>query len=882
MKARFSYIVTATIIAAATFLITLITVQSTAAKSATAASQRQSVDPTQEGPGQSPLLEKTPGWPYGAAEAVAADESRELVFLGSGGTVLVFDVGDPVSPTLLSDQIVTLGYVMDVFYEPADQLLYVAAGEGGLEIWDLANPSVPQQRSITELYYGGVDIPVEGITVVDDFAYVAADWGFLHWVDVTDPSAPFQVGFNGAYLRPNSVYANDGYLYAMGIDTGTFVTADFARFIIEPDGSLSFAGGRELGICVSAVTAWPNAYVGCGEVHIIDLSDPLLPTIGTINYSSSGTIISGSHAYLASQGDGLVVVDVSNPAGPIQVGSYDSPGFANDVVRLGQYAYMADDHGGLRVIDISDPVNPTSVASHDTPGWARYADVEGNHAFLAEYSEGVLILDVSEPLTPTLVGQYPTTDGTYDVDVQGNVAYVADLDGGLRLVDVTEPSSPVELGHLSGIKAFRVAAQGNYAYVADAVITQPYRYWLRVIDTSNPAQPVEVGALQTGGFIYRVIIREDYAYLANDDVGLTIIDISDPANPMEVGNYAVPSVWEIAIQGDYAYLAAADWAGGFLVIDVSNPANPTLVAEYNPTGWFHPYHVAVLGNFAYVSRQSELHLFDISNPAAPQQLETVDLPLNVNGLTARGEYVLVADENAGLQIYRNTLPNEIVQLGPESHEASLPGSTVTHTFHLENLGASGQFSLTLSESSWQSILLNSSPITVESGSSAAIFVTVELPHLSPNDPDRSDGFTLTAARTSDPSQTAATTGQTEAVVQAQPQISLNPTRLSAEAGNTVSLTVAITNQGQYSDILSLSASGPLTVTLPFTETSLLLAGEMMSGLLWIDIPEDTDDQQVIITVTTASAWNPDETDTAEVMITVGLPDRVYAPLIIGQ
>lgn len=597
------------------------------------------------------FIEPAGGWPYGSAEAIAADTGRNLIFLGSGGAALVLDVSNPLSPVLLSDQIKTHGFVEDLFYDPVTQRLYVAAGQGGMEIWDLQTASAPQRLSATEIIYFGADIPVEGIVVVGDMAYVAGDWGFLHWIDVSNPAIPVQVGFNGQAVRPTDVVATSDHVYAVGNDTGAFFEGDFSVYSIQPNGALSYGGGRDFGICSSAAISGNYAYVGCGSWYILDLTDPFLGTVGTLPLDAGGTVISDNVAYVASGSSGLHAVDIANPSVPQEISVYDSPGSANDLVRINDYIYLADGTSGVRVVDVADPAAIAEVGAYDTPGWSQSVAIQGDYAYLAGGVDGMLIVDVSDLENAALVSQYNATNAVYDVAVQGNYAYVADLSDGLHIVDISDPIHPVGTGSYAGLDAFRVAVDGDYAYVIDSVVNQPY--WLRVIDVSSPAAPIEVGAVQIGTLAWRVVVDGDYVYVANNDSGLRIIDISDPTQPIQVGQYPALSVWDVVLQGDYAYVASADWDGGFLVLDVSNPANPTLVGQYNPGGWFHPYHVAVAGNLAYVSRQDELHLFDIANPANPQFIEQIDLPLDATRLTVVDSTIYATVGNAGLSAFRN-------------------------------------------------------------------------------------------------------------------------------------------------------------------------------------------------------------------------------------
>jgi len=53
-----------------------------------------------------------------------------------------------------------------------------------------------------------------------------------------------------------------------------------------------------------------------------------------------------------------VVVDVSKPTNPAQVGRFDTNGVSWGVYVQGNYAYVADERNGLVIIDVSNPENP--------------------------------------------------------------------------------------------------------------------------------------------------------------------------------------------------------------------------------------------------------------------------------------------------------------------------------------------------------------------------------------------------------------------------------------------------------------------------------------------------------------------------------------------
>ncbi len=55
-----------------------------------------------------------------------------------------------------------------------------------------------------------------------------------------------------------------------------------------------------------------------------------------------GVAVAGSYAYVADGDDGLIIIDVANPAMPSRAGFYDTPGYAHNVAVVGNYVYLVD------------------------------------------------------------------------------------------------------------------------------------------------------------------------------------------------------------------------------------------------------------------------------------------------------------------------------------------------------------------------------------------------------------------------------------------------------------------------------------------------------------------------------------------------------------
>ena len=256
--------------------------------------------------------------------------------------------------------------------------------------------------------------------------------------------------------------------------------------------------------------------------------------LSTLPTSLSGfaTFVENGTAYHVSA-DGLLILDVSDPMHPYQLGTYTVPGpnWAADVVVVGHYAFV--DYNGLRVVDVSNKAHPIEVGSLSACAGPLVA--AGNYVYTTGFDGvvGVCVLDVSDPLNPTKVGFYPEPSGANGLALAGRYLFLASGQSGLRIVDVFNPQNPVQVGtfDMAG-DARSVAVSGTLAFVADSV------HGMRVIDVSNPGAMIEIGSLDFGGFAIDVSIASHFAYVADFFAGVRTIDIQDPRNPVEVAYFA--------------------------------------------------------------------------------------------------------------------------------------------------------------------------------------------------------------------------------------------------------------------------------------------------------------------------------------------------------
>jgi hypothetical protein len=156
-----------------------------------------------------------------------------------------------------------------------------------------------------------------------------------------------------------------------------------------------------------------------------------------------------------------------------------------------------------------------------------------------------------------------------------------------------------------------------------------------------------------------VAIQGDYAYVAAQGA-LVIFDISNPANPVQVAFCDTPGSAEgVAVSGDYAYVA--DWDHGLRVIDIADPEDPAEVGYRVTPGT--AYGVAVSGSYAYVADHAAgLTVIDVSDPADPTVADTYDTSGFAWDVAVSGDYAYVADSFGGLLMLDIASPTGVTQV----------------------------------------------------------------------------------------------------------------------------------------------------------------------------------------------------------------------------
>jgi parallel beta-helix repeat protein len=475
------------------------------------------------------------------------------------------------------------------------------------------------------------------------------------------------------------------------------------------------AGGPTQGIAVQG----NYAYIGVGpRLVVVDISDPKNPhQVGAsalFDYFVLGVTVSGSYAYVATGTAGLHVVDITVPSNPLEVGAWNSPGFAEgvtvsdsiayladgpyglrvvdvsnpavpveiahaydmnyvyDVVVSGRFAYVAAGGAGLLVVEISNPTYPVEAGAYDTPGNARGVAVQNDRAYIADERYGLQIINVSDPLHPALFGAMQTYGWVFDVAVSGSLAYVAAAFGGLRAVNISDPAHPLEVSSLTWAQsnATGLVLVGDHAYLADR------KNGLRVVNSSIPTNPVQIGYWNCFAFATSIEVEGDYAYVAAGFNGVRVYNISNPAHLVEVGSFMVDGfILNITLAGNtlYAGTFLGSPEAGLYALDISDPTHPERVGYY--ANIEECWGIDAVGSMVYVADVSGLKIFDFSNPP---NLNLVGFhPFSgTGGITVRDGLAYVS-KGSGVEIYNVADPATISLVGSFTCSTCFAGGPVS-------------------------------------------------------------------------------------------------------------------------------------------------------------------------------------------------------------
>jgi hypothetical protein len=414
------------------------------------------------------------------------------------------------------------------------------------------------------------------------------------------------------------------------------------------------------------------------NIGIYDISDPVNPVpAGLIDGSDrlfhpAQIVVNNGYAYITNtQDDGISVFDVSNPQQPKFLDKLSSYNYHNpypyfmtnpsQIAVNGHYAYVSM-YDGFRVVDISNPAKLVIVGSLDD---SNHLDgvvfgpiiIRGHYAYLNDFIDSTfIVIDIANPKKPVLVSSYSaggnlTRPGFFTI--AGKYAYITTMPGTLFVVDISNPANLSVAGQLSDSADFsgisEIVVRDRYAY-----ITTGAKKRLVVVDISNPANPVFAARLNDSinfSGPAKEIINGNTLYVFNNGSSnqVVAVDISNPLSPKVISSVSDDKLLNLAdadVEDGYAYML-----GGYGSLSVVNLHSSLLTGV--SAGNYTLGNLNLSGNANFSSSFSAKNYLNLAGSLSAVRSAVFGaniLSINPNGnigIGASGNNILNIDNQAG-------------------------------------------------------------------------------------------------------------------------------------------------------------------------------------------------------------------------------------------
>ncbi len=276
-------------------------------------------------------------------------------------------------------------------------VLYIADGNSFL-IYNTSDLERPRYAgAFTDIDYPG---KVYGLSIWEDQLYLATGPGWIYVLNISNPERPKKLYRISYADSANDVAVSGNYMYVADSNNGMLI--------------FDLSDRMNPKLISTFYVVKTNVSVSCQNY----VYSPGAQCWSTTGWGGTSVAVSGNYAYLnGANREGFYIIDVSNPANPVQI--YHSAALeAYNIAVSGNDVYLAHSDGtvSLNLLDVSNPYLPkvasqfvlqdtadkSAVAIHPPGDYIYAAAGETWHIFRAP-----LVQPATTP-TPTPVPTTPT------------------------------------------------------------------------------------------------------------------------------------------------------------------------------------------------------------------------------------------------------------------------------------------------------------------------------------------------------------------------------------------------------------------------------------------------------------------------------------------
>lgn len=205
--------------------------------------------------------------------------------------------------------------------------------------------------------------------------------------------------------------------------------------------------------------------------------------------------------------------------------------------------------------------------------------------------------------------------------------------------------NPIMINNYEEGKCYSVCLKDKNAFFAAGT-------FLKIADFSDTSDIKITGELKLNDEVKDIIVKNDYAFIANNADGIIVLNIFDKTNPSEL--YRIDSLNNIInIFEKDNYLFAIENDKAVHIFEINNSSNLNYINKIDIAG----IDIEKRNDYLYiVDTTYALHIFDISDISSP--VDEISYSFNVIDVEIKDEYLFMATNDDSILIYDINLPTE--------------------------------------------------------------------------------------------------------------------------------------------------------------------------------------------------------------------------------
>ncbi len=531
----------------------------------------------------------------GRCETVAA--RGDTVFFSSGANLMIMDFSDPDEPDTLAT-FLTRGNIRKLVL--FNEQVIVATESNDLLIVDVSDIRNPQLA-------GETATSLTDMVMRDSLLLTcrrSTERSFIIY-DLSDPLEIRRVGSVSLdYVPVRIAVANDMVLVA------------------EVPGHYSF-------------------------IDITDIQHPVLVHSGFLEGRLNGIALYDQHAFLSGYMDPeFHVLDISDVNNIHEIALLDLSRAANSIYRDGQTLYLTDEGSHVSIIDLADPAHPVELERRNFPrGSGQELALSDHFIFVAASHAGLLALPREDPGPGFMPVEYFPGADLYYVQKFGDMLYTMGGAGLLKGIDISDKAHPKTVFESF---VFRNADPSAMMLYHDCLILVSTHDGIKVMDLTDPKTPVVIQERKISGWNRTATLGNDLVFMANTDQELFAIDLE--SDSLDI----IPLLSSVG--GNVNYLTASDqiiYAGrrdsNLQIIDCRDLNHPVRVKMLDDTKFSNC--ATIYNHYLYVSKQTSIFIYDLSDPLNPEFVNTLDVGKAVLDIAAQDQFMVTAHGYNGVYVH---------------------------------------------------------------------------------------------------------------------------------------------------------------------------------------------------------------------------------------